>query len=101
MPGRIPTACSYCGIRDCDEHRRKDERLSASRRGYDSNWRRLREQVLNDEPLCNSCLAKGTITPATDVHHKKPIRTHPELRLVRSNLVAYCAPCHNAINDYV
>jgi 5-methylcytosine-specific restriction protein A len=56
--------------------------------------------VLALAPLCLDCLAAGRVTPATDVHHVKPLRTHPHLRLDPSNLRALCAPCHNAINDY-
>ncbi|MCS2609375.1 HNH endonuclease [Halomonas dongshanensis] len=32
-------------------------------------WRRLRAQVLADEPLCRQCAALGIVTPATDVDH--------------------------------
>lgn len=99
MPKRPPTACMQCGARECQVHKRTDERVSAYRRGYDTEWRKLRRMVLAGEPLCRYCLP-GRITPAVHVHHDKPIRTHPELRLVRSNLVPLCAPCHNSINDY-
>lgn len=33
-------------------------------------WKKLREAKLQQNPLCEVCLAKGIITPAVDVHHK-------------------------------
>jgi len=40
---------------------------------------------------------KGRVTIAEDVHHIKPIRTHPELRLVWDNLMSVCRECHKII----
>jgi 5-methylcytosine-specific restriction protein A len=100
MPRKLPVACALCGNRECGEHQRREERENAGRRGYDGRWRRLRRLVLAEEPLCRHCREQGRITPAVHVHHVKPIRTSPTLRLVRSNLVPLCAPCHNRINDY-
>lgn len=103
MPSRIPTACSICGRRDCEAHRRKDnERPTAWRRGYDADWRQLREQVLADTPLCEHC-CPNRIEPATEVHHVLPVRTQPEYRLTRvlpdgrKQLIALCKPCHSKI----
>ena len=53
----------------------------------DPEWRRLRAQVLREEPLCRSCGA-----PATDVDHIIPRAkggTHH-----RANLQSLCRPCH-------
>jgi 5-methylcytosine-specific restriction enzyme A len=96
MPSRIPTACR-CGQRDCQVHRATDDRASAARRGYDATWQRLRRLVLAEEPLCRPCVAAGRTTPAAHVHHSIPVREAPELRLVRSNLVPVCVPCHGRL----
>ena len=32
-------------------------------------WRRLREQVLAEEPLCADCRLMGYVTPANQVDH--------------------------------
>jgi 5-methylcytosine-specific restriction protein A len=92
---RIPAACAICGRRDCQTHRRRDERPTAWNRGYNAEWRRLRLVILAEQPLCVFCLEKGRVTAAEHVDHIEPIRDRPDLRLVRSNLRALCARCHN------
>jgi 5-methylcytosine-specific restriction enzyme A len=101
MPMRRPSVCAVCQRAGCAVHGRKpkDERPSAYRRGYDAAWRRLRLRTLDERPLCEHCQTRGRITPAEHVHHEKPVRTHPELRLEPSNLTPLCVPCHNAIRD--
>ena len=77
-------------------HRGYDrERGSASARGYDRAWQKLRSLVLAEEPLCRFCQQKGILTPAREVDHILTIRERPDLRLVRSNLRALCTPCHS------
>jgi 5-methylcytosine-specific restriction protein A len=98
---RIPTACNVCGKRDCQEHRRKrDERPSAYRRGYDGNWRKFRLWFLNANPTCIRCEAEGRVTEATEIHHKVPLRVDPSRRLDPTNLEALCKSHHSRINDY-
>lgn len=70
-------------------------RGSAASRGYDAAWRRLRLQVLADEPLCRFCAAKGLTVAAVDVDHVQTIADRPDLRLVRSNLRPLCSSCHS------
>lgn len=68
---------------------RIDRRPSAARRGYDSEWRAIRLQVLAEEPICRDC-----DRPSAEVDHIIPLRsggTH-----ARSNLQALCIPCHRA-----
>ena len=62
---------------------------------YDARWRRWRLAKLRREPLCAYCLELGGTTAATTVHHIKRLRDHPELRLVDSNTVSLCKPCHD------
>ncbi len=62
---------------------------TATERGYDPEWRRLRRVVLLEEPTCRNC---GEI--ATEVDHIKPVAQRPDMRLVRANLQALCKPCH-------
>ena len=77
--------------------KRTDNRPSAAERGYDATWNRLRKEKLAENPLCEVCEAKGLITPATEVHHIKPVRDYPELRLDMNNLMSTCTPCHDEI----
>src|SRR5688572_21629845 len=95
MPQSAPSACPFCGQRACSVHTSKDERLSAALRGYDGTWQRLRAMKLASQPLCELyCMEQERLTVATEVHHVRPIRTNPELRLVWENLRSTCHPCH-------
>lgn len=54
-------------------------------------WRRLREVVLADQPLCVHCTQRGLIAPATDVDHIDNDPSNNELE----NLVGLCRSCHS------
>jgi 5-methylcytosine-specific restriction protein A len=73
---------------------RSDGRSSTAR-GYGADWRRVREVVLADEPLCRLCHEAGRVTPATEVDHIVPFRgVSDPLRLALTNLRPLCHPCH-------
>lgn len=58
-------------------------------------WRRIRVQALQrDHYLCQKCLAKKKITPATEVHHIIQLEDDPSLGLELSNLQSLCWYCH-------
>lgn len=61
-------------------------------------WRKMRETYLKEHPLCEDCLAKGKVTPATDVHHLtspfKKGEVNYNLLLNYGNLAALCKECH-------
>jgi 5-methylcytosine-specific restriction endonuclease McrA len=65
-------------------------RPSASERGYDADWRRLRNAYLAEHRECQRC---GE--PATMVDHKESIRANPARRLDPRNLEAMCFACHH------
>ncbi|BAI72671.1 HNH-family nuclease [Azospirillum sp. B510] len=67
-------------------------RGSASSRGYDSDWRKLRARFLKAHPLC--CVT-GCGERATDVDHIQGVRERPDLRLEWSNLRSMCHPHHS------
>jgi 5-methylcytosine-specific restriction endonuclease McrA len=55
-------------------------------------WKALRLQAKRrDGFACVQCKASGDL----EVDHIKPIRTHPELALVLSNLQCLCIACHS------
>ncbi|MDN7503477.1 HNH endonuclease signature motif containing protein [Burkholderia orbicola] len=54
-------------------------------------WRRLRNLVLTEQPLCVHCQQEGRLVAATDVDH---IDNDPTNN-ARSNLVGLCHPCHS------
>ena len=53
-------------------------------------WRRLRKQVLAEEPLCRHCAAQGLVVPATEVDHMRGAADNS-----RDALQALCKPCHS------
>lgn len=73
-------------------------RGSASARGYDHRWHKLRELKMNRDPLCEVCLTLGKTVPADVVHHIKPVDKYPELRLDYDNLMSLCTAHHEEIH---
>jgi 5-methylcytosine-specific restriction protein A len=63
-------------------------RPTATGRGYDAEWRRLRVEILVRDPVCKLC----HVRPSEHVDHRVPLAaggtTDPD------NLQALCAPCH-------
>ena len=53
-------------------------------------WRKLRKQVLAEEPLCRHCAAQGLVVPATEVDHMRGAADNS-----RDALQALCKPCHS------
>lgn len=58
-------------------------------------WRRLRDSVLKEHPLCTYCEEAGHVTAADTVDHYIPHRGDEKLFWDRGNLRACCTPCHN------
>jgi 5-methylcytosine-specific restriction protein A len=70
-----------------------EDRPSPSARGYDRNWRKIREAALSREPLCRACASRGGIVEATDVDHviaRSNGGTNDD-----SNLMSLCHECHS------
>jgi 5-methylcytosine-specific restriction enzyme A len=85
----------FCQQHQREEYRRQDERRgSASARGYDARWRRLRAMVLAREPLCRLCRATGRVVEAVEVDHI--VRKRAGGRDELDNLQPLCRPCHSA-----
>lgn len=58
-------------------------------------WRRKQTEILKrDHHECSRCKARGLVVRANTVHHKKYLRSHPELALDDDNLEAICECCH-------
>lgn len=68
-----------------DHHREK-----TAARGYGSDWRKMRDQKLRRDPLCEKCAADGRIVPASVVHH----RDHDERNNDPENHESLCRACH-------
>ena len=72
---------------------RRDQRDSASARGYGRRWRTRRLVHLAREPLCRTCKAHGVTMPATDVDHIIPKRHGGGNG--SENLQSLCHACHS------
>lgn len=59
-------------------------------------WRRLRDQVVREEPTCRLRIVGVCTGVSTTADHIHPVTTHPELAMVRSNLRGACGPCNDA-----
>ena len=81
------------GVSRCEEHQEKylrmldQRRPTASQRGYDSEWARVRDSFLRRNPKCVVC---GE--PATIAHHV--IRKRAGGPDESANLIPLCASCH-------
>ena len=114
MPPRPLKVCRHAGCHEltrdpsgyCPKHKEAAEararkwkaeqdsqRESAYRRGYGARWRKLRAQILMDEPLCRECRKAGRIVPATDVDHI--VARADGGTDDRSNLQPLCHACHS------
>jgi len=84
----------------CTVHRKAEDaadrrgRGTASQRGYDARWGKVRALHLGREPLCRMCRAEGRVTPAQMVDHILPLR-QGGARLREDNLQSLCNSCHN------
>ena len=91
MPDRLTV---YRPSHPAAESAARDHRPSAARRGYGRPWRRRRDQVLGERPLCEGdCKAAGRVTPATDVDHVVSRAAGGDDS--DANLRPLCKPCHS------
>ncbi len=105
MPDRPPRPCATPGCPAlvpkgrCATHQRARyaeqdaQRGTSTERGYGVLWRRIRAQVLSEEPLCRACAFEGFVTRADEVDHALPKALGGTD--ARENLQALCAH-HNA-----
>lgn len=68
-----------------------------------SAWRKLRLTYLKEHPLCEECLKKGKVTPASSVHHiKSPFKggeINWDLLLDYNNLESVDHECHALLHQ--
>jgi 5-methylcytosine-specific restriction endonuclease McrA len=61
--------------------------------GSTREWRKVRAEVIRDEPLCWLRLPGCTLR-STTADHIIPVITAPHLRMIRSNLHGACKSCN-------
>jgi 5-methylcytosine-specific restriction protein A len=109
MPRKPPHPCNHPGCktltdkRFCARHQQEEDHLynhdrrdREAAKAYDSIWRKVRMAFLAEHPLCARCETEGRLTPATLVHHVKPLRAgggHDS-----ENLMALCRSCHETLH---
>jgi 5-methylcytosine-specific restriction endonuclease McrA len=59
-------------------------------------WRKLRDQVITEEPLCWLNFPDICTHVSTTADHLETVATRPDLAMVRTNLRGACSPCNNA-----
>ena len=90
--------------RFCPEHDREhwdnvhkqDKRPSPRARGYDDDWRAVRNSYLKLHPRCELCHEHH----ASIVHHVESVKTAPHRRLDMTNLQAVCKACHERAHGW-
>ncbi len=85
------------GLKNEKKKQHDKQRGSASSRGYDRKWQRVRALKLATDPLCECEACSKRVRVATMVHHIKPVDKYPELRLEWSNLMSMANECHERI----
>lgn len=91
----IISGSQYCSDHQAIHNVGDQERLSASARGYDRRWRKIRLMYLRAHPLCEDIYGLHTNGPvaSSEVDHIVPKRnggTDDE-----ENLQALCHVCHS------
>lgn len=59
-----------------------------------TRWKKLRDAILQETPLCVLCGHLGRVVPATDVDHILPVKNGGE-PFDRANLQPLCHSCHS------
>ena len=82
------------------QRKRTEDRRSAGERGYDNEWRKIRQARLELEPWCRRCEERGIIVAAKlIVDHVIPLHVRPDLRLDLDNTQTLCRRCHKIKTD--
>lgn len=73
--------------------------VSAKRKKKDTEYLKLRERFLTENPICQISVA-GCNHGATDVHHTYAGSNREAFYLVQSTWKATCRNCHNYIHEH-
>jgi hypothetical protein len=62
------------------------------------SWSKIRKEYLKKYPCCAACGRSKKV----EVHHIKPVHTHPEKELDLDNLITLCdSPCHIVFGHFM
>ena len=59
-------------------------------------WRKLRDQVIREEPICRLRIVGVCTTASTTADHIIPVPQRPDLGMSRTNLRGTCRACNEA-----
>ena len=90
----IPSGQPYCEkhkkeIKKYHDERYDKKRGTATERGYDRRWQKVRKMYLSRHPFCEQCSKDSIITTAYLVHH---------IDGSKDNFMSLCKNCHNRIH---
>ena len=94
---RPETCCEECKPYEKEKIRRYDKKRDESPERqflHTRLWRRIRDNKLNQDPLCERCLIKRMTVPAVLVHHID----HNELNNQPENHMSTCNACHELLH---
>jgi len=60
-------------------------------------WRKIKNNCIKENPLCELCLNEGNENKSDDVHHITPLSQGGE-PFLEDNLIALCQSCHSSIH---
>lgn len=86
--------------------RRNDPALAEAKRIRSSaRWIKVQRLFITEHPLCQDPFGdhqrRGTTETGQQVHHIKPLATHPHLAYDFENLMSVCTTCHAKIESRV
>ena len=61
-------------------------------------WVRRRAAQISAHPLCQWCMDRGLLVPATIAHHAEPHKGD-WLKFIQGPLVSPCKPCHDSLGQ--
>jgi len=65
---------------------------------YESGeWRKIKNNYIKENPLCELCLNEGNENKSNDVHHITPLSNGGD-HFSEDNLIALCKSCHGSIH---
>ena len=79
----------------------KNQRVSASKRGYGYQWQQARKSYLDEHPLCVMCLKLGSVSVGTVVDHIQPHQGDRQKFWDKDNWQTLCATHHDSAKQRI
>jgi 5-methylcytosine-specific restriction endonuclease McrA len=92
---RLSTFCIEHGGRDTYVARKSIERKKFNSMYDKSSWKKLRQAKLSMQPMCQACLIRGVVSPASQVDHLFAWSAIGELAFYRNIFQCLCHGCHS------